>query len=84
MCSPDSVISRMEHETLVNLFLLFRYLVSYAHLPAVPPAACVGKVKNLIKINVEVGFTNDIQLAVVVFFPDVPAVVWAFGVAVPR
>ena len=49
--------------------------VADAYFVAVPPAAGVGEVEGLVEIDVEIGFGSEAKFAVVVFFPDVAAVV---------
>jgi hypothetical protein len=91
LCGTDDVFGGMENEALVDPFILLRHLIPQADPPAVPAAAGVGEVEHLVKVDVEVGFAEDAQVAVVVFltgsltvFPDITAVIWAFRVAMPR
>ena len=56
--------------------------VAYANIVAIPSAAGVGEVECFVEVEIEVGFASDAKPAVVVFFPDVAAVIFAQRTAV--
>jgi hypothetical protein len=47
----------------------FRFITDAVFM-AVPPSSGICKIGSFVKVNVEIGFTNDIQAPVVIFFPD--------------
>jgi hypothetical protein len=57
------------------IFILFFYFVSNAYFPSVPSAAGVGEVECFGVVDVEVGFCDDVEGFVVVFFLDIAVVV---------
>ena len=56
--------------------------VANAYLVSIPPAAGVGEVECFVQVEIEVGLTGDAKPAVVIFFPDVAAVIFAQRAAV--
>ncbi len=73
-CGIDDVAGGAVHQALSHPFILLRHFVADACAPAVPAAAGVGEVEDVVEVEVEVGFADDAQPAVVMVFPDVFAV----------
>jgi hypothetical protein len=73
-CGLYDVFCGMKNQSLFLPLFLLRDFISQAHFPAIPSSTGVGQIKHLIEIDIEIGFADDAQLAVVVFFPDVFAV----------
>ncbi len=41
---------------------------------AVPPATGVGDVKEFVEVDIEIGFGEDAQFFIIIFFPDIPVI----------
>lgn len=41
---------------------------------AIPSATGVGEVEKFVEVDIKIGFGKDAQLAVIVFFPDIPVI----------
>ena len=49
---------------------------------AIPSAAGVGEVEDLIEVGIEIGFGYEVEFAVIVFCPNIAVVVFGHGAAV--
>ena len=65
----------MEGQSHSAPLLLLRNLVAHGESESIPTTSGVGEIKRLVKIHIEIRFSNDAEITIVVGFPQVFAVI---------
>ena len=76
VCSFDNVSCFSDSASFLSEYFILPHihLIPDADLVAIPSATGIGKVEHVGVINIEIGFSDNFQVPIIVMFPEIPGI----------